>query len=75
MWAASERDTGTAPGGGTRDKIELESIIMSPRDIHVLIMVFYFQFFGEVFFFTAVGVKQSVEIEILVTVFGVLLVD
>ena len=29
MWAASESETGTAPGGGTRDRMEFESITIS----------------------------------------------
>ena len=29
MWAASDSETGTAPGGGTRDRMEFESITIS----------------------------------------------
>ena len=32
IWAASARDTGTAPGGGTRLKIELQSITILPSN-------------------------------------------
>ena len=61
MWAASESETGTAPGGGTRDRMEFESITISKpiKNQYFQKELFYSEVIQEGSLFTQINIMMS----------------